>query len=75
MVGGRLQLASGVVERRADTAKGFGIRALGRRPARDEVLDAARNERVQFFIGVSARCAPVQQRQLEEATDTRTAIE
>ena len=51
--GGGVELVSRVVERRAESANRLDASVVGRLPARDEVLDAVGDERVELVIDVA----------------------
>ncbi len=54
MFGGGLELKSRVVERRAESAERFGARIERRHALRDQMIDAARDERVELVVDVAA---------------------
>lgn len=74
-MGGSVELSASVVDAGAEAAQGFRARLFGGESARDEMVDAIRNERFELFVDVGVELLLVAWRETKEALNVGAQTE
>src|SRR6185503_4187571 len=75
LIGVGMELKANLIQRRAQATIRLGARVVRGHPARDQMLDAAGDERLELVVGVAPHCGSRPNRNAQEAANAGANVE